>query len=136
VTRPPASKGRSKASCRHPHECGLALGSSYESRRRVADYVADHHDRPQLRTLATCDARDLVPALRAAGIRHVARAAGDRTAVAAQIGSALGVDRVYGEQTPEDKLAVVRARAAGGRRWSPLRGPPAHPGEAVRSNST
>ena len=58
------------------------------------------------------DARDLVPALRAAGIRHVALATGDRTAVAAQIGSALGVDRVYGEQTPEDKLAVVRALRA------------------------
>src|SRR5207244_8637958 len=58
------------------------------------------------------DARDLVPALRAAGISHVALATGDRTAVAAQIGSALGVDRVYGEQTPEDKLAVVRALRA------------------------
>ena len=58
------------------------------------------------------DARDLVPALRAAGIRHVALATGDRTAVAAQIGSALGVDRVYGEQTPEDKLAVLRALRA------------------------
>ena len=55
------------------------------------------------------DAHDLVPALRAAGIRHIALATGDHAAVAEQIGAALGVDRVYSDQTPEDKLALVRA---------------------------
>jgi P-type E1-E2 ATPase len=33
---------------------------------------------------------------------------GDR-AVADEIGAQLGVDRIYAEQTPEDKLAVVKA---------------------------
>jgi cation transport ATPase len=54
------------------------------------------------------DALDLVPALRAAGVRHIALATGDRAAVAEQIGGALGVDRVYGDQSPEDKLALVK----------------------------
>jgi len=55
------------------------------------------------------DALELVPALRAAGIRHVALATGDREAIGAAVGAALGVDRVYAEQTPEDKLELVRA---------------------------
>ena len=55
------------------------------------------------------DAADLVPALRRAGIRHVALATGDHRARANQIGSALGVDRTYAGQSPEDKLELVRA---------------------------
>ena len=39
------------------------------------------------------DAADLVPALRRAGIRHVALATGDHRARADEIGAALGVDR-------------------------------------------
>ena len=50
-----------------------------------------------------------MPALRRAGIRHVALATGDRQARAAAIGSALGVDRTYAEQSPENKLDLVRA---------------------------
>jgi P-type E1-E2 ATPase len=34
---------------------------------------------------------------------------GDRRSVAERIGRQLGVDRVYAEQSPEDKLAVVRS---------------------------
>ena len=33
---------------------------------------------------------------------------GDRRSVAERIGRELGVDRVYAEQSPEDKLEVVR----------------------------
>jgi P-type E1-E2 ATPase len=33
---------------------------------------------------------------------------GDRLSVAERVGGLLGVDRVYAEQTPEDKLEVVR----------------------------
>ena len=33
---------------------------------------------------------------------------GDRAGVAEAVGAALGVDRVYAEQSPEDKLEVVR----------------------------
>ena len=55
------------------------------------------------------DARDLVARLRAAGIRHVALASGDRAEVAERIGREAGVDRVYAEQSPEAKLELVRA---------------------------
>jgi heavy metal translocating P-type ATPase len=55
------------------------------------------------------DAVEMVRALRDAGVRHVALVSGDRHATAEAIGRAVGVDRVYAEQTPEDKLAVVRA---------------------------
>ncbi len=55
------------------------------------------------------DSADLVPRLRDAGVRHVALVTGDKAAVAEAVGRTLGVDRVYAEQTPEEKLDVVRA---------------------------
>ena len=55
------------------------------------------------------DARGLVDGLRAAGVQHVAMATGDRSAVADEIGRDVGVDRVYAEQSPEEKLALVRS---------------------------
>ena len=55
------------------------------------------------------DASGLVSALRESGIRRVVLATGDRREVADNIGHALGVDRVYAEQTPADKLELVRA---------------------------
>jgi heavy metal translocating P-type ATPase len=58
------------------------------------------------------DAGRLVPRLQAAGIRHVALVTGDKQATAEEVGEALGVDRVYAEQTPEEKLGVVRALQA------------------------
>jgi heavy metal translocating P-type ATPase len=54
------------------------------------------------------DADRIVERLRAEGILHVAMVSGDRRSVAERIGRALGVDRVYAEQTPEEKLEVVR----------------------------
>ncbi len=55
------------------------------------------------------DAGALIVDLRAQGIEHVAMVSGDHATVAGDIGRALALDRVYAEQTPEDKLAVVRA---------------------------
>jgi P-type E1-E2 ATPase len=55
------------------------------------------------------DAPGLFGALRAAGIRHVAMATGDRAAIAAEIGREVGVYRVYAEQSPEEKLELVRS---------------------------
>jgi heavy metal translocating P-type ATPase len=58
------------------------------------------------------EADRLVPSLHEAGIRHVALVTGDKQPVAQAVGDALGVDRVYAEQTPAQKLAVVRALQA------------------------
>ena len=58
------------------------------------------------------DADTLVPRLRESGIRHVALVTGDKSAVAETVGGALGVDGIYAEQTPEEKLEVVRALQA------------------------
>jgi heavy metal translocating P-type ATPase len=55
------------------------------------------------------DTAGLVDELRRHGVRHVAMLSGDRRPVAEHIGAVVGVDRVYAEQSPEDKLRVVRA---------------------------
>lgn len=54
------------------------------------------------------DADHIVERLRAEGVRHVAMISGDRRSVAERVGRELGLDRVYAEQSPEDKLRVVR----------------------------
>jgi heavy metal translocating P-type ATPase len=54
------------------------------------------------------DAAHIVDRLKAEGIGHVAMLSGDRRSVAERVGRELGIDRVYAEQSPEDKLAVVR----------------------------
>jgi heavy metal translocating P-type ATPase len=58
------------------------------------------------------DATKAVDGMRASGIRHVAMVSGDRTAVAERVGREIGVDQVYAEQSPEEKLEVVRAMRA------------------------
>jgi heavy metal translocating P-type ATPase len=55
------------------------------------------------------DAHDLVRRLREVGIRHIAMVSGDRVVLANAVGEELGLDRVYAEQSPKDKLSVVRA---------------------------
>ncbi len=55
------------------------------------------------------DAPSLTPGLKAAGILHVALVTGDRAAVADAIGRQVGADKVYSNQTPEQKLEVVRS---------------------------
>jgi heavy metal translocating P-type ATPase len=54
------------------------------------------------------DAQRIVERLRAQGVRHVAMLSGDRRSAAERAGHRLGVDRVYADQSPGDKLGVVR----------------------------
>jgi heavy metal translocating P-type ATPase len=58
------------------------------------------------------DADHIVERLRAEGVRHVAMVSGDRRSVAERVGRELGVDRVYAEQSPPEKLEVVRSLRA------------------------
>jgi heavy metal translocating P-type ATPase len=55
------------------------------------------------------EAASLAQSLRAAGVRQVAMVTGDDDAIAHAIAREAGLDRVYAERTPEQKLAVVRA---------------------------
>ncbi len=55
------------------------------------------------------DAHELADALRAAGVGEVAMVTGDRREVAERVATAAGIDRVYWDQAPEQKLEVVRA---------------------------
>ena len=51
-------------------------------------------------------------ALREAGVRRLVMVTGDRESTANAVGAALGLDAVHAEQTPEGKIAVVRAERA------------------------
>jgi heavy metal translocating P-type ATPase len=58
------------------------------------------------------EAADIVDRLHTQGVVHVAMLTGDRSSVAEAIGSLLRVDRVYAEQSPQEKLDVVRVVGA------------------------
>ena len=55
------------------------------------------------------DASNLVRDLRLAGVRCVAMATGDRAEIAEAIGREVGMDRVYADQSPDEKLELVRS---------------------------
>ena len=58
------------------------------------------------------DAAEAVGRLRAEGVSQLAMVSGDRRSVARRIGGELGIDRVYAELSPQDKLEVVRSMRA------------------------
>ncbi len=60
------------------------------------------------------DAAATIQALRAAGVQRVTMLSGDHATVANRIGAALKVDAVLAEQSPSDKIEVVRAARAQG----------------------
>jgi heavy metal translocating P-type ATPase len=74
-------------------------------------FVMGDHIRP--------DAHELIRRLRAAGVRQVAMLSGDREEIAQAVGRQLGLDRVYAQQSPQDKLDIVR-RMQGDPRCSPV----------------
>jgi heavy metal translocating P-type ATPase len=60
------------------------------------------------------DARRTIRNLRRSGIRRVVMVTGDRAEVAASVGAILGVDDIASQQTPADKVDVVRRETAQG----------------------
>ncbi len=54
------------------------------------------------------EALTLAQRLRGYGVRHVAMVSGDRREIAQELGARLGLDRVYAEQSPAEKVEVVR----------------------------
>jgi heavy metal translocating P-type ATPase len=58
------------------------------------------------------DAQGLAKGLRESGVRCIALVTGDRAETAEAIGRGAGVDRIYAEQTPEDKLEIVKLMRA------------------------
>jgi heavy metal translocating P-type ATPase len=55
------------------------------------------------------DARDLIERLREAGVRHVAMVTGDEEVPARAVAGQAGIDRVYADCSPAEKLEVVKA---------------------------
>lgn len=58
------------------------------------------------------DAAETITRLRGFGIRRVLLVTGDRRAAGEQVGLAVGVDEVYAECRPEQKLEIVRSELA------------------------
>ncbi len=58
------------------------------------------------------DSSAALRALRRAGVDRVVMVTGDRLEVAEPIGASLGIDQVYADRTPAEKLDVVRAESS------------------------
>ncbi|WP_245424703.1 heavy metal translocating P-type ATPase [Shinella zoogloeoides] len=67
-----------------------------------------------LKDQVRADASSVLADLRAAGIRRLVLASGDRTEIAHVVGKALGMDAVFGDLTPEAKVDAVRKEIGNG----------------------
>lgn len=98
------------------HECGVQLPPEKEQGLQVragGTVVLLAIDGRLVGALAIgdrlrADAHELVERLRAQGVEHIALLSGDREEVANSVGERLGLDRVYAEQSPAEKLEIVR----------------------------
>lgn len=61
------------------------------------------------------DAPRMVRSLRTAGVERVVLVTGDRAEVAESVGHALGIDEVFAERLPEEKLDIVRTESMRGK---------------------
>jgi heavy metal translocating P-type ATPase len=85
------------------HEGRATVAVAVDGRAAGAILVGDH---------VRADASELVGELRNVGIEHVAMVTGDRAAVGQAVGRSLGIDRVYPELGPGEKVEVVRSMQA------------------------
>jgi P-type E1-E2 ATPase len=67
------------------------------------------------RDLPRAGAREALEEMRGLGIDRLVLLTGDKAAIAAEVGEALGMDHVIAEVLPAQKLEVVRAEQAAGR---------------------
>jgi Cd2+/Zn2+-exporting ATPase len=89
-------------------------------RSTVADTLGDDRDWEVVGYIAVADtvrdeAKATISALHAAGIRRVAMLTGDNKAVAEGIARELGIDEVYSELLPEQKVEIVQRLSAEGK---------------------
>jgi heavy metal translocating P-type ATPase len=93
----------------------LAAAQRRAIRESCSIVVVDVDGAPAAALLLTDEVRTDTPralrALRRAGVHRIVMLSGDHLDVAAPIGRSLGVDEVYADRTPEEKVAVVRAEA-------------------------
>jgi soluble P-type ATPase len=69
-----------------------------------------------LRDTLRDDAREVLAALRALGVRHLVMLTGDHRNRAQAMAAEIGIDEVFAEQVPEDKAGVIEQLRAEGRR--------------------
>ena len=85
-------------SCAECHEPGtivhMAIGGAYAGHIVISD-----REKPE--------AKDAVAALKDAGIRRTVMLTGDRDAVARHVAEHLGMDQVYSDLLPEDKVSLL-----------------------------
>jgi len=89
-------------------------------RSRIEDTLGDDRDWEVVGYIAVADtvreeAKETIAALHAAGIERVAMLTGDNKAVAESIAKELGIDEVYSDLLPEQKVEIIHTLSATGK---------------------